>query len=245
MNLKTSYSDEFLNAYLDGELAEEDRERLLADAASNDVLKARLARLHKTRQLLRGAYQDLPTPGALPAPRRRPFDHATIATLLVAGVAVLAITFGLGWASHSASRPYNTLVDIAQTVQHNTADANAVRLLLHVTTGDAKKLSTVLEETELLLQEYGDRSADVQVQILTNGAGLNLVRADVSPVAAQVRALKQRYGNVNFLACKNAIERLQRERHLHVKLLPEAQEVPSALGEIIRRQTQGWTYVRI
>jgi len=44
---------------------------------------------------------------------------------------------------------------------------------------------------------------------------------------------------------KRAINRVQQEQNIKVKLLPAAQVVPTAIGEAIQRQRQGWAYIRI
>jgi intracellular sulfur oxidation DsrE/DsrF family protein len=78
---------------------------------------------------------------------------------------------------------------------------------------------------------------------VANGAGLDLLRADRSPLAERVIALNERHPNVKLIACNLTMDRLRR-RGETVALLPGVQVVPSALDEIVDRLNSGWLYVR-
>ena len=77
-----------------------------------------------------------------------------------------------------------------------------------------------------------------QVEVVAHGAGLDLLlpgRGSAHPV----RDLQHR--GVTFVACQNTL----RSRHLTVEdLIPEVQPVTSGVGHVVRRQQQGWSYLR-
>lgn len=77
-----------------------------------------------------------------------------------------------------------------------------------------------------------------RVEVVAHGAGLDLLLPDRG-TAHPVRDLQHR--GVTFLACQNTL----RSRQLTVEdLIPEVQHVTSGVGHVVRRQQQGWSYLR-
>jgi intracellular sulfur oxidation DsrE/DsrF family protein len=243
MKSEQQYSDEFLNAYLDGELDKKEAGQLIQELRHNDELSNRLRDLQKIREMVRYAYGNLDTPYDQKGGARKtmPIGIAIAASL------ILSLGVTLGWVLHSSSSHQPGLLDIANALQINQkGQKNAeMKLVLHVTTSDKRKLDTVLEEAESLLQEYEGGTQKVKLDILANGKGLNLLRSDTTPFAKRIAQLQKQYKNLSFKACQRAINRLKQEKGIRAKMVPEAIIVPSALGEIIRKQKEGWSYIKI
>lgn len=240
MNEQQDFSDEFLSAFVDGQLDETERSRLLAALRDDDALSRRVCQLRKVRDMVQLAYLDIEAPSQQPPRRKQPSRMALVAAVL--------ITLGMvtGWVSHSLlSRP--GLTELAQAIENgrNITPGEQWRVVLHVTTDDEYRLNTVLEETERLLKNHRAAGRTVVVELLTNGKGLRLLRSDASPFAARIHALQAEYDTLSFLACAKTIKRLKKEKGIDVSLLPEAEVVTSALKQIIRRKEDGWSYIRI
>lgn len=96
---------------------------------------------------------------------------------------------------------------------------------------------------ERLLRSVGNLLADLQgegveVEVVAHGPGLDLL-LPAAASAADVRALQER--GVTFLACENTL----RSRHLAIEDLPAGvRAVPSGVGHLVRRQSEGWSYLR-
>jgi intracellular sulfur oxidation DsrE/DsrF family protein len=71
-----------------------------------------------------------------------------------------------------------------------------------------------------------------------------LMRAGVSPHADRIARMTQRHANLQWVACSQTIARFTGEGQ-KVELLPIARAAPTAVGEIVTRLQQGWTYVRV
>ena len=237
------FSDEMLNAYLDGELDKDEQQRLLEALNADQALSQRVCELGRVRSLVQFAYHDV----AADTPPQKP--HGPFPRRLLALAASLTLVAGvtLGWVTHQYYSPQQGLLELASHVELNNqrASAETWRVLLHLTTDNPKRLQVVLDEAETLLAQYAQTNQPLQMQILTNGSGLNLLRADTSAYSQRVRAMQARYKNLVFVACGTAIKRLQEEKKLNVQLLPDVDITPSALGEVMRKQGEGWTYIKI
>lgn len=240
-------SDELLNAFIDGELSVEERECLLEKLSRDGELSHRVCELQKVRDMVQLAYDMVPGQEqcvAQAAHRSGRFGRAAAAMLLVAG------GLSLGWMAngHFNPPPGNGLLAIADSVQKNDARPSrdgGWRVVLHLSTDDPQKLDQSLREAQDLLAAHKRQRSELQVEVVANAGGLNLLRADTSPNPKLVEQLQARYQNISFLACRQALERLKQEQGLEPELLPGTRIVPSAVAQIIERQGEGWTYIRI
>jgi len=90
-----------------------------------------------------------------------------------------------------------------------------------------------------------DSRQEARIEVVINGRGLELVRVETSAFAGRIQALQKEFGNLTFAACQNTIDRLRSERGILVRLLPGVIVIDSGVVELMRRQSQGWTYLRV
>ncbi len=57
------FSDEFISAFVDGQMIPEERAQVYAQAASDEAFNRRVCELRKIRDLIQLAYRELPKPG--------------------------------------------------------------------------------------------------------------------------------------------------------------------------------------
>lgn len=244
MNGQETFSDEFLNAFLDGQLDADERSRLLDHVRRDPALSGRVCELQKVREMVQLAYHDT----AMPQRNKktaRVFQSQYVKAL--AASLLLAAGILVGWYSNAAFDKPPTLLNLAQAVRIPTATAkkHEWRVMLHVSTANPARLNAVLDETASLLRYSRHSARKVRVEILTNGNGLQLLNADDSSYAKRISHLKREYGNLTLLACGEALHRLEKEKGINLKLVKGTRIVPSALGEIVKRQHEGWTYIHI
>ena len=86
----------------------------------------------------------------------------------------------------------------------------------------------------------------LQVEVVANAGGVNLLRADVSPYKARVEELMRKYPNLAFLACSNTVAKLKRKLGPgRVDLIPNIRVGPTAVNEIVTRLQEGWIYIKV
>ncbi len=243
MNTIHSLSDETLCAYLDGELDEPERIWVEQELESNSALRERLHKLGRLSGQIKDAYAELEAPAQ--KQDKPPFLQARVA---VAASVIFLAGLTAGWLGGGQFNSESGLLNIAQTVSVNrqsTLDHDDWRLVLHITTNDSYKLNNVLNEAENLLSKHSENGNKVSLTLLTNGKGLDLVRTGTSRFAERIKSLQTRYDNLSLQACQLALNRLKMEKGINAKLLPGVEVVPSAMNEIIHKQHEGWTYIKI
>jgi intracellular sulfur oxidation DsrE/DsrF family protein len=251
MNNKTPISDELINAFVDNQLSLEEREQLYTELARDQDLSHQVCELRSVSDLTRLAYQQIPM-----APSGYTYNgdqsshgarrHANWFSGLAAGL-ILCVGVLIGWqlknlpavnAVQSATAP-------AGAVRHVAAKDDVTKVLFHLNSPKADVAREALDEVENLLQLYARQGQKARIEFITNGGGINLLRADASPFPKRILAMQKRYPNLVFVTCKNSIDRLKEERGITAKLLPGIVVIDSGVAQIMRRQQEGWAYIQV
>jgi intracellular sulfur oxidation DsrE/DsrF family protein len=239
-------TDVELNAFLDNQLGENEKSRVLHAINADRALQQRLSELRQLRDMFQHAYEQPPR-------RQIPVEQSSVRLLpssrmfAIAASLLMAIGALLGWISHKEFMSH----DIASTkstemlnkVNKDDIQSNIKNVILHITSGDSDRLEAALDDAENLLSTYKQNNQFLQLEIIANDTGLNLMRTDVSQYQHRISKLVNEYNNVRFLACSRAIKRLE-SQGINVELLPEIQVAPSALEQIIMRMQDGWQYIK-
>lgn len=116
------------------------------------------------------------------------------------------------------------------------APGSAPRAVFQVSDADPQKWALVLNNVRNAAQDFG--AANAELEIVAFGPGIGMLQSD-SPVAARIaEALKS---GVRVVACENTMRAFKLSRN---DMLPDIGYVPAGVGEIIRKQREGWAYLR-
>jgi len=237
---------EMLHAFVDNELDHAERIDVYKAMDTQPGLKEELCELQYLKHLVKDAYTDpfgqLPPRIPQAAPRQAFAGFRTAAVCAALGLATLAFA---GWAVRDSATPeWLAMHDVNRVADAKSLARGSTKVLLHIDSGNPAKLMATLNQAEQILNEYRQKRAPVQVEVVANGDGLALLRHASSPYAAKVAQLRYEYGNVSFVVCKRTIEQLQKNGAM-VELLPGTQVTSeSALTEIVTRVRDGWAYIR-
>lgn len=237
MNKEQQFSEEFINAFVDDELTPDEKAQAYARLGDDETLNRQVCELRKVRDLVALAYRNVPAPAcgasAVAAGRK-------CSTAIAAGLALVVGGLG-GWFLNQASHaPDNTAVALVAPAAEEPA-----KVLFHVSEGSPEHLKTVLDEVENLMKFYRQTQQKARVEVITNGGGLSLLMAGISPYAERIQRMQKEYHDLTFVACQNTIERIQQELGLQAKLLPGVVVIDSGVAQIMRRQNQGWAYIQV
>lgn len=242
MSAPHAVSQEELHAYLDGELAPAEAERVVAALAADAALREEACALRALREQLRLAYAVPPratrrAPAVAPCPAIR-WPHALAAMLLLcAGIALGWL--GHGWRQEGADAPG------WDTVRAPRIAADPLRLVLHVGDFDPARIDALLTESAARLAAAERGGEPLRIEILANSGGLDLLRVAATRHAADLARLRRDYpARFSLVACGQGLQRV-RETGGDARLLPGVVVAPSALDQVIRRLGEGWSYRRI
>jgi uncharacterized protein len=124
--------------------------------------------------------------------------------------------------------------------------AKAHRLLIQVDQNDPAVMNLALNNATNVIDYYRAKGENVDVDLVTYGPGLHMLRADTSPVQDRIKSLKDYAfpGKIQFSACGNTKEGMEKKEGHPITVLSEAVIVPSGVVRLMELQEKGWSYVR-
>src|ERR1700741_3989090 len=105
------------------------------------------------------------------------------------------------------------------------------RLAIHVDQNDAQVMNLALNNATNVIEYYRGKNEDVEVDIVTYGPGLHMLRSDTSPVQDRIKWLKELAspGKIQFSACNNTKQGMEKTEGEAIPIVSEATIVPSGM----------------
>jgi intracellular sulfur oxidation DsrE/DsrF family protein len=110
------------------------------------------------------------------------------------------------------------------------------RVVIQVSDNDPARWNLALNNARNLQADLG--AANVEIEIVAYGPGLNMVKTG-SGVAPRID--ESVLGGVRVVACENT---MANQKVTRGEILPGVGYVGAGVVEIMRRQQQGWSYLR-
>jgi uncharacterized protein len=126
------------------------------------------------------------------------------------------------------------------------ASAKSHRLVIQVDQNDPVIMNLALNNATNVIDFYRAKGQDVHVDVVTYGPGLHMLRDDTSPVKDRIKQLKDYAfpSTVQFSACNNTKESMEKKEGKPVNIVSEAVIVPSGVVHLMELQEKGWSYLR-
>jgi intracellular sulfur oxidation DsrE/DsrF family protein len=126
------------------------------------------------------------------------------------------------------------------------AEGKSHHIAIQVDQDDPQVMNMVLNNATNVIEYYRDKHEDVDIDIVAYGPGLHMLRADTSPVQDRVKRLKDMVfpGKIQFSACNNTKQGMEKAEGHAISILPEVTVVPSGVVHLMELEEQGWSYVR-
>jgi intracellular sulfur oxidation DsrE/DsrF family protein len=124
--------------------------------------------------------------------------------------------------------------------------AKVHRLLIQVDQNDPAVMNLALNNATNVIDYYRAKGENVDVDVVSYGPGLHMLRADTSPVQDRIKSLKDYAlpGKIQFSACGNTKEGMEKKEGHPITVLSEAVIVPSGVVRLMELQEKGWSYIR-
>jgi intracellular sulfur oxidation DsrE/DsrF family protein len=138
------------------------------------------------------------------------------------------------------------LLSIALASGALAADTKPHRVTIQIDQNDPQVMNLVLSNATNVIEHYRAKSEDVDIDIVAYGPGLHMLRSDTSPVQDRIKRLKDMVfpGKIQFSACNNTKQGMEKTEGHAISVVPEATIVPSGVVHLMELQEQGWSYVR-
>lgn len=236
-----------LNAYIDGELSPDQQAELLESMRNDPELARQACELGQLKAQLRLAYADPPRPQKTRVEKVKRSWQA-----IAAGFVLLALGLVSGWVLHANApglgiegQRFVVLDPEGRGRTPAVASDDETRIVFHLTNPDQTVAGELLDDVEAMLTAYQADGRPLRVEVVSHSEGLDLLRERLSRHKQRIRDLAGQFSNLTFVACQNTINRLKLARGIEVKLVPDAEVIDSGVSHVVKRQKEGWSYIRV
>lgn len=122
--------------------------------------------------------------------------------------------------------------------------ASTPRVAIQVSENDPKAMNLALNNAANLAAHYKAQGKTADIQIVTYGPGLHMLRADTSPVKSRIATMSLEIEGLRFAACANTRANMSKQEGAEVALVSEAKVVPSGVVTLLELQQSGYAYIR-
>ena len=181
MSMGDRYSDEKLQLFIDNEMNNSDRAEIMEAINNDDDLSNRVCEPLQLKDAVRLAYSEPPESGQGTAHRGTAL-HTRIWLNTAAAVLFLAIGTAGGWMLYPQFGGSNAATNMAATQQSQKEN-----IILHISKSDPTQFTAALDYAEQFLTEH--QAQGHQVDVVAHAGGLDMMRADASPIKEQIVAM--------------------------------------------------------
>lgn len=116
-----------------------------------------------------------------------------------------------------------------------SAQAPKYRLVVDMVSADTSDHATILRQIRNLWKEL----PGTPVQIVMHGKALTMVQKGEAMMEDKIAALQKE--GVVFSVCRNTMKRY---KLMEKDFIPAATFVPAAIAELVKKQQEGWSYIK-
>ena len=120
------------------------------------------------------------------------------------------------------------------------------RIVIQVDQNDPAVMNLALNNATNVIDYYRAKGQEVHIDLVAYGPGLHMLRDDSSPVKDRLKQLKDYAfpSTVQFSACNNTKEGMEKKEGKPIAIVSEAVLVPSGVVHLMELQEKGWSYLR-
>jgi intracellular sulfur oxidation DsrE/DsrF family protein len=94
-----------------------------------------------------------------------------------------------------------------------------------------------------LTKHFADKGAKLLIEVVANGKGIEVFRADKSALIEPLATLRQSLPNLTYSMCASSKAIAEAKEQASIPLIAGASLVPFGIGRVVDLQLKGWAYI--
>lgn len=94
-----------------------------------------------------------------------------------------------------------------------------------------------------LSRHFADKGARLLIEVVANGKGIDVFRADRTPLTEPLATLRQSVPNLTYSMCASSKTIAEAKEQIVIPLIAGASLVPFGIGRVVELQLKGWAYI--
>ena len=243
MNINDITEDK-LNLFIDKQLDSDEMNDIHEALLDDKDLRERVCQLKGVRELIGYAYSEVP--GSQDDIRQQRASSSIFAKAIAASV-TLVVGVILGWTTYEYSPNAIQAISAENTFQyvanHVNVEHGKRKIVLHIDSSDVQVVNAALNEADQLLATYRKSNTPMELDIITNKKGINILRPGMSPYITRIQELLDN-DEVAIYACNRSIAKALKKEGAEIVLMPGVAKDKSARELIPERLKKGWVYIK-
>jgi intracellular sulfur oxidation DsrE/DsrF family protein len=94
-----------------------------------------------------------------------------------------------------------------------------------------------------LAKHFAERGAKLLIEVVANGKGIDMFRADKTTLAEPLATLRHSLPNLSYSMCASSKAIAEAREGVSISLIEGANLVPFGIGRAVDLQLKGWAYI--
>jgi intracellular sulfur oxidation DsrE/DsrF family protein len=239
------FSEDKLNLFIDEQLDTDEMNEIREALLDDKNLRERVCQLKAVRELIGYAYSEVPPSRHLSVDKKR--SNSYLGRSVAASITLL-VGVVLGWSTYEYSPNATQAISAENTFQyvanHVNVEHGKRKIILHIDSSDLKVVNAALNEADHLLATYRKANTPIELDIITNKSGINILRPGMSPYIDRIKELIDNNEDVAVYACNRSIAKALKKEGVAIELMPGVTKDKSARELIPERLKKGWVYIK-
>ncbi|MGL9622279.1 DsrE family protein [Bradyrhizobium sp. U531] len=94
-----------------------------------------------------------------------------------------------------------------------------------------------------LAKHFAEKGARPSIEVVANGKGIDIFRADKTPLAEPLAMLRQSVPNLTYSMCASSRTIAEAKEQVSIPLISGANLVPFGIGRVVDLQLKGFAYI--
>lgn len=117
------------------------------------------------------------------------------------------------------------------------------RIVILIDSDDEKVMGHAISYSMNLARSYAQKNEKVKIEVVANGSGIKLLRADTSPLQQPLALLRQAIPDIVLTMCDSSRQIAEQKEGRAITLVAGARLVPFGIGRVVELQEAGWSYI--
>ena len=244
MNIKDITEDK-LNLFIDEQLDTDEMNEIQEALLDNKDLREQVCQLKAVRELVGYAYSEVPPSRSEIHQQKK---SGSLFAKAIAASITLVVGVLLGWSTYEYSPNAIQAISAENTFQyvanHVKVEHGKRKIILHIDSSDLQVVNAALNEADQLLATYRKANIPMELDVITNKAGINILRPGMSPYITRIKQLIDDNDEVAIYACNRSIAKALKKEGVEIVLMPGVTKDKSARELIPQRLEKGWVYIK-
>lgn len=131
-----------------------------------------------------------------------------------------------------------------QAVAAEVATKKSHHVVLLIDSDEEKVMRHAIAYIVNLSRAYSEKDEPLSIEVVANGSGIKLFRADTSPFLKELTALRGAYADVTYSMCGSSHALAEQRENKSIPVMEGARLVPFGISRVVELQEQGWTLIQ-